>query len=182
MLILDKNQIPLPDPTIELTSGGSEAVDYVVSNTVSTRGIVSDSNFVYVVEGAPPSLDVLTDRTLPVVSGQAQQILISSIAVASIPLGNDPEDIALDTVNGRAYVANGLDNTVSVIDTNLLTEIARIAIPNSLPNEFPLGANPFGVAVGHFGGVPYVYVLNQTTNNITIINGITLAVITNFPQ
>jgi YVTN family beta-propeller protein len=182
MLILDKNQIPLPDPTIELTNGGNEAIDYVVSNTVSTRGITSDSNYVYVVEDTPPSLEVLTDRTLPLVSGPPQQILISSLAVADIPLGNTPSEVAVDSVNHRAYVTNTQDNTLSVIDTNLLTEIARITIPNSLPNQFPLGGQPFGVAVGHFGGVPYIYVLNQTTDNITIINGTTLAVVTNFPQ
>jgi DNA-binding beta-propeller fold protein YncE len=181
MLILNKNQIPLPDPTIELTSGGSEAVDYVVSNTFSTRGIASDSNYVYVVEGSPPSLDVLTDRTLPVVSGQPQQILISSIAVANIPLGNDPEEIALDTVNNRAYVVNALDNTVSVIDTNLLVEVARLAIPDGVLNNQVVGANPFGISVGHFGGVPYVYVLNQDTNNIAIFNGSTLALVSIFP-
>jgi len=182
LLILDKTQIPQPDPTLEVTSGGSEAVDYVVSNTISTFGIASDANYVYVVQANPNMLQILTDRTLPVVAGPPQQILLSSVAVAQVPLGEGPQEIALDTVNGRAYVPNAFDNTLSVIDTTLFAEVARIIIPNTEPDQFPEGPFPFGVSVGHFGGVPFVYVLNQNTNNISIINGSTLTFVGNFPQ
>ncbi len=173
MLIMDPAQIPIPDPSLSLTLGGSEAIDYVISNTSSTRGIASDSNYTYVVEGSPPSLKILTDRSLTSVTGQPQQILISSIAVAEIPLGPNPNEIAVDATNNRAYVVLSQNNQVAVIDTQLLIQVAVVSLPSN--------TNPFGVSVGHFGGVPYVYVLNQDSNTVSIINGNTLSIVGTFP-
>ncbi|MBL7684511.1 MAG: hypothetical protein JNK65_00545, partial [Deltaproteobacteria bacterium] len=181
MMILDKNQIPVPDPSLELTLGGSEAVDYVISNTFSTRGMASDTNYVYVVEGTPPSLKILTDKNIPLVSGQPQQILISSLAVAEIPLGNNPNEIVLDSANQKAYIPLGDDNKLSIIDTSLFTEVGRITLDVNLPAGINPGKNPFSAAVGIFGGVPYIYVLNLDTNNITILNGNTQQILASFP-
>ncbi|MFO1519885.1 MAG: hypothetical protein U1F57_09530 [bacterium] len=181
LLILDTQQIPVPDPTQSLTLGGSESIDYVLSDTFSTRGMTSDANYVYVVEGNPASLKILSDKTLPLVSGQPQQILISSLAVAEIPLGNDPNEITLDSVNQRAYVPNSQDNTVSIIDTNLFVEVARIAMDKNLPAGIPVGTYPFSVGVYHSGGIPYLYVLNHDSSNITIMNGATQSIVGHFP-
>jgi DNA-binding beta-propeller fold protein YncE len=181
MLILNRSEIPLPDPTLELTLGGSEAVNYVLSDTTSTRGVASDSNFTYVVEGSPPSLKILSNTSLPPVTGSPQQLLISSLEVAEVPLGNDPSEIALDTVNHRAYVTNNQDNNVSVIDTNSFVEVVRIPLNTNLPSGVASGEGPFGISVAHFGGIPFIYALNLTTNNVSIINGNTLSVVATFP-
>src|SRR5262245_24690490 len=181
MLIIDAAQIPLPDPTIELTLGGAEAVDYVLSDTSSTRGITSDANFVYVVEGNPPSLKILSEQSLPVVTGNPQQILISSLAVAEIPSGRNPSEIALDSLNHRAYVAISDDDQIAVIDTQLFVEIARISLMDNLSPGTNQGDNPFGVSVGHIGGKTFIYSLNFDTDNVSIIDGDSLTVVGTFP-
>jgi hypothetical protein len=181
MLIVNVAQIPLPDPTIELTLGGSEAVDYVLSDTTSTRGVASDANFIYVVEGTPPALKILSEQDLPVVTGNPQQILISSLAVAEIPLGNNPNEIALDPLNHRAYVAISDDDQIAVIDTQLFVQTALISLKDNLPAGVKSGENPFAVSVGHFGGKSFIYALNFDTDNVSIIDGDSLTVVGTFP-
>ena len=193
MLILNVNQIAIPDPSLQVTQGGSAAVDYDLANTLSTRGIVSDSNYIYVVDGSTPALKILTEQNLPInTTATPIEIPISQLAVAEIPLNTNPNEIALDTINGRVYttiagtMSNGNMGTaslneVSVVDTTTLTQIAQISLTNNLPAGVAAANNPFGISVGHFGGVPYIYVLNLNSNNISIINGNTLSVVASFP-
>lgn len=186
MLILNTSQIPIPDPDLSLTLGGSAAVDYDLGNTLSTRGIVSDSNYIYVVDGATPALKILSEQNLPVNStGTPTEIPISSLVVAEISLNANPypnpNEVAVDTVNGRVYVTLGNTNQVAVIDTNTLTQLAQIELDEALAVGLDQGINPFGVSVGHFGGVPYIYVMNLNSNNVSIINGNTLQVVATFP-
>lgn len=182
MLILNTSQIPIPDPALTLTLGGSAAVDYDLANTLSTRGIVSDSNYIYVVDGVSPALKILSEQNLPVNStGTPIEIPISSLVVAEISLNTNPNEVAVDTVNSRVYVTISGSNQVSVIDTNTLTQIAQISVALALPTGMAQGLNPFGITVGHFGGVPYIYVMNLNSNNVSIINGNTLGVVATFP-
>ncbi len=182
MLILNTSQIPLPDPTLTVTSGGSAAVDYDLANTISTRGIASDSNYIYVVDGISPALKILSEQSLPVNStGTPIEIPISSLVVSEISLNTNPNEVAVDTLNEKVYVTLSDNNQVSVIDTNSLTQIAQIELDESLPAGIAQGLNPFGISVGHFGGVPYIYVMNLNSNNVSIINGNTLGVVATFP-
>lgn len=182
MLILNTNQIPIPDPNLALTLGGSVAVDYDLANTFSTRGIVSDSNYIYVVDGSTPALKILAEQNLPInTTSTPIEIPISTLAVAEIALNQNPNEVAVDTVNGRVYTTIADNNTVSVVDTQSLTQIAQIPLASILPSGVDQGINPFGVSVGHFGGVPYIYVMNLNSNNVSIINGNTLSVVASFP-
>lgn len=182
MLILNTGLIPVPDPSLSLTLGGSAAVQYDLANTLSTRGIVSDSNYIYVVDGATPALKILSEQNLPVnTTGEPIEIPISSLVVAEIALDLNPNEVAVDTVNGRVYTTLSNENEVSVVDTNSLTQIAQISLDENLPNGVTAGDNPFGVSVGHFGGVPYIYVMNLDSNNVSIINGNTMSVVASFP-
>jgi|GEM_PF-2329805 len=181
MVILNTSEIPLPDPTLALTLGGAEAVDYVIANTISTRGIASDANFVYVVEGTPPALKVLKEESLAVVSGNPQQILISTLAAAEIPLGKNPNEVALDPLNHRAYVSITDEDEVAVIDTNLFIQVERIPVKDFLPPGIKPGEAPFALSAAVLGGTPYIYVLNLDTDNISIIDGNTLTVVGNYP-
>lgn len=182
MLILNTGQIPIPDPSLSVTLGGAAAVAYDLANTLSTRGIVSDSSYIYVVDGLSPALKILTEQNLPVnTSGTPIEIPISSLVVAEIALTSNPNEVAVDAVNGKVYTTLSDNDQVSVVDTNSLSQVAQISLFENLPSGVTAGDNPFGVAVGHFGGVPYVYVMNLNSNNVSIINGNTLSVVASFP-
>lgn len=182
MLILNTSLIPIPDPNLSLTLGGTVAVEYDLGNTLSTRGIVSDSNYIYVVDGATPALKILTEQNLPVnITGTPIEIPISSLVVAEIALNQNPNEVAVDSLNGRVYTTLSDSNQLSVVDTNSFTQIAQIPLASVLPTGIDQGINPFGVSVGHFGGIPYVYVMNLNSNNVSIINGNTLSVVATFP-
>lgn len=55
----------------------------------------------------------------------------------TIPVGNSPDGVAVDAESNRIYVANALDDTVSVIDGNTGNVVNTIAV----------GKSPFGLAV-----------------------------------
>ncbi len=179
--VINVSEIASPDTSLSVTLAGSEPVDYVLNNTDSTRGIASDSSYLYVVEGNPPALKVLSENNLPQVSGNPQEILISSLAVAEIPLGEDPNEIAIDETNHRAYVALTQESEISVIDTQLLVEVARVSVKDSLTAGLSSGETPFGVSVVHSGANTYVYVLNHETDNISILDAATLSIVATFP-
>jgi len=181
MLILDVGQFPAPIAPGQ-TDIGTEAIDYILDSTDSTRGITKDANFIYVVDGTPPSIKILTEANLVAVNGAPQEIPSSSLQVAAIPVGNNPSEVVLDTANHMAYVSNTDDNNVSFIDTNLQVEVARIQMDVNLPPNVPIGQGPFAMALINSGGTNYLYVANFNTSNVTIVNADTRQVVTAFPQ
>jgi YVTN family beta-propeller protein len=56
--------------------------------------------------------------------------------IATIPVGRAPMGAAYDSAKGKIFVANGQDNTISVISDSTNTVVATI----------PVGAYPYGVA------------------------------------
>ncbi len=181
MFLVNVNEIPEPDTALDLTVAGADPVDYVLKNTSSTRGITTDGQWIYVVEGNPPALKILSEQNAPPVSGNPQEILISTLAIAEIPLGEDPSEVVVDAAHHRAYVTISKGNEVAVIDTEHLVEIARLSTKDSLPAGIDSGEAPFAISLFQSGGTPYIYVLNQTTHNISILNGSTLQWVGNFP-
>ncbi|HEX5033063.1 MAG TPA: hypothetical protein VFW62_01165 [bacterium] len=181
MLILNINQFPAPTAPGR-TNLGSEAVDYIVNGTISTRGAARDSRFLYIVDGVPPELRVMSDVGLAPVNGAPQEITTGSLQVASIPVGSDPGEVVVDEVNRRAYVANTDDDTVSVIDTDLFVEITRVAVDNNIPPNFDPGDGPFPLALANIDGKNYLYVGNFFSNNITVVDADALAVLSSFPD
>jgi len=181
MLILNVNEMT-PPTVAGVTDLGTEPVDYIVVGTNSTRGAARDSNFVYVVDGAPANLRILTDAGLTPVSGPPQEITTGSLQVAAIPIGNDPGEVIIDEPNTRAYVSNTGDDTVSVIDLNLQAEITRIAVDNNLPVNADPGDQPFPMAIANVGGRNFLYVGNFDSNNITVIDADALQVVFAFPD
>jgi len=181
MLILNVNQFPPPGAPGR-TDLGTEPVDYIVNGTISTRGATRDSQFLYIVDGVPPELRVMTDAGLAPVDGPAQEITTGSLQVASIPVGSDPGEVIVDEANSRAYVANTDDDTVSVIDTKLFTEIGRVAVDANLPANFDPGDGPFPLALANIDGKNYLYVGNFFSNNITVVDADALTVLSSFPD
>lgn len=181
MLILNVNQFTAPTAPGR-TDLGTEAIDYIVDGTISTRGAARDSRFIYVVDGVPPLLRVMTDAGLAPVNGPPQEITTGSLQVASIPVGSDAGEVVVDEANGRAYVSNTDDDTVSVIDTNLFVEITRVAVDANLPANFDPGDGPFPLALANVDGKNYLYVGNFFSNNITVVDADALTVLSSFPD
>ncbi|MBI4382197.1 MAG: thrombospondin type 3 repeat-containing protein [candidate division NC10 bacterium] len=95
-------------------------------------------------------------RLLPiVVAVLAALSLVSSnptvsaqTVIATVPVGSNPQDVAVNPITNRIYVANSGSNNVSVIDGATNTVVATVAV----------GTNPIRVAV------------NPTTNQIYVNN------------
>lgn len=77
--------------------------------------------------------------------------------VATIPVGEIPEGIAVDAAAGEVFVANSESNNVSVIATATLT----------VRHTLPVGSLPTGIAFDPLNGV--VYTANFGSLNVTAI-------------
>ena len=78
---------------------------------------------------------------------------------ATVPIGKNPDGVAVDPGTHTVYVTNlvGANNTVSVIDGSTRTVTATV----------PVGRNPNGVAVDP--GSHTVYVTNYQSNSVSVI-------------
>ena len=98
--------------------------------------------------------------------------VIEAAATATIPVGENPGDLAVSRDGKRVYVVNYLDGTVSVIDTDT----------NTVINTFTLSTNTRGLTlspdstiayVSNTGSGPvgpdFVAVMNTTTGTFTTI-------------
>ena len=84
--------------------------------------------------------------------------------IHTIPVGQRPSGVVIDSARTFVYVANSGSDTVSVIGTAGNTVVATIAV----------GKRPFGVDVNPAG--TRVYVANSESNTVSIIDTATRAV------
>lgn len=156
------------------------SLDYIVQGPTNTRGIAFSGGRMYVIDGA--SLYVLTTSALAKQTSTAT-IDDSGLLLAQIPIGLDPCEIAVDDTNNRAYVTNTGSDDVSVIDTQSFDEIARISVHSaSTPATTTYANQPCGVDVATFNSVPYVFIANYESDNLSVINAQTLKVVATFPR
>jgi YVTN family beta-propeller protein len=85
--------------------------------------------------------------------------------VATVPVGNFPNGIAVTPDGSKAYVANRNSDNVSVINTATNTVVATV----------PVGNFPNGIAVTPDGSK--VYVANRNSDNVSVINTATNTVV-----
>jgi YVTN family beta-propeller protein len=88
----------------------------------------------------------------------------------TIAVGNDPDGIAVDQRTDTIYVANGNDNTVSVIN-GATCNGTNVAGCNQTPPTITVGGGPYPVAVDQ--RTDTVYVGNAGDNTLSLINGAT---------
>jgi YVTN family beta-propeller protein len=81
--------------------------------------------------------------------------------LAELQVGTEPNGVALSPDGTRAYVANTVSGTVSVVSVN------RGGRARVLTN-IPVGTEPFGVAITPNG--TRVYVSNKYSNNVSVID------------
>src|SRR5271157_730714 len=86
-------------------------------------------------------------------------------AQTQIPVGNEPTGIAYADANRLLYVANSLDNTISVVNASTATVIKTI----------PVGVRPDAVA--YSTRTLNIYVANAEDNDVTVISTATNNVI-----
>lgn len=158
----------------------SGILTHVLSAPANSRGIAADGTYLYVVDGNPPSVWVLDPARLAEAESPPQEVDDAELLVGVVSVGADPNGIAVDAAANRAYVANTGDHSVSVIDLNIFSEIARISLRDDDTGLEDV-KRPFGIAVGTFGGTTFVFTANFDTNNIAVIRADTLDVVAVFP-
>jgi YVTN family beta-propeller protein len=131
--LLAAAQRPAPDPS---------------SGLINPQGIVFNSanRKVYAVDQAHAAVSVIDT------AGQT---------VRSVEVGTAPVSIAVDSVSGRAYVANSGDGTVSIVDGISDKVLATVAV----------GAHPYSIAANSRTGM--VYVSHTFSDRTTVVDAAT---------
>ncbi|MEA2063410.1 MAG: YncE family protein [Gemmatimonadota bacterium] len=86
-------------------------------------------------------------------------VAVPDTVVTVVPVGADPRHVAIDPLEGLAYMTNYGDNTISRIEMQGFTETARISV----------GSNPIGLAVSK--NLRRVYVANTSGNDLSVVEG-----------
>ncbi len=137
---------------IDVLTGTLVAPISITGNTAFDVAATSNGAFVYATIVNVAQVLVIDTSTNTVVG-------------APIPVGNSPEGIAITPSDQRAYVANGADGTVSVINTISNTVVATVTV----------GTVPTRVAITPNGNS--VYVVNTGSDNVSVINTATNTVV-----
>ncbi len=162
--------------------GTANPVDYVITGILSPRAVATDGTNIYVTDVETingvitPVLDILNPATLTPQVGntQATNVAESTIQIAQLTVGNgtdltNPEQIQVGT--NYVYVSCQGDNLVTVVNRVAQTVNSNIAV----------GLQPFGMALYSPAGVDTdLYVANQQSNTISIIDVGSLAVVATF--
>lgn len=78
--------------------------------------------------------------------------------VAEINVGNEPQSVSLSADNSKAYVANAISGTISVIATSSFSVVKTIKV----------GAEPWACALSPNG--TKLYVANSSSNSVSVID------------
>ncbi len=107
-------------------------------------------------------------------SVRAQPVATSGgpTVIATIPVGTYPAlGVGVNATTNRIYVNNSGSNNISVIDGATNTEIDTDGNPGNGITRIPVGSGPAGLAVNP--ATNRIYVSNQMTNNVSVIDGAT---------
>src|SRR5262245_41186113 len=88
--------------------------------------------------------------------------------IAEIPVGDEPNSVAIHPNNKKAYVANALSGTVSIL--NLTSQ--------TVTNTINVGVEPRALVLSPNG--TQLYVANSSSNTLTVVDTATKTILTNF--
>jgi YVTN family beta-propeller protein len=88
----------------------------------------------------------------------------------TIPDGNNPQDLAIDTSTHTAYVTNGNDATVSVINTAVCNAVATAGCEDPLPVIHIADPNSFPASVALDAATQTLYVADANDNTVAVID------------
>jgi len=114
-------------------------------------GVVVQADMVYVANSGSNTVSVIDTS-------------INSV-MATVPVGEYPLGIVINSSGTRVYVSNYRSDSISVIDTGT----------NSVINTVVVGRSPYGVAINSSG--TRVYVANRDSDNVSVIDTSTNTVI-----
>jgi YVTN family beta-propeller protein len=86
------------------------------------------------------------------------------LLVATVPVGDEPNGVALRPDGRRAYVANTVSGTVTVLDVDLANGVANPAPVATVA----VGTEPFALALAPNG--TRLYVANARSNSVSVID------------
>ncbi len=166
---------------IDLTS--NELIQ-TVSGPESTRSVLINNDILYVVDAITETVMLFDLNLLVAPASSPESVDDSEFLLASITVGNNPYGLALDAANNRLYVANTDDDTISVIDIVTYQEIARISLAaDDISTAFLRDCDqPFGLTVGTYNAVPYLFVACIASHDVAVINSNTLNLVAIFPN
>jgi len=104
------------------------------------------------------------DKTVSVIDSATDSV-IATIPVGAGGTSATANAVTVSAVYHRAYLANAVDGTLTIIDTDT----------DAVTNTVTVGTNPQDVLVDANGG--NVYVVNQGSNNVSILSAATETVI-----
>jgi YVTN family beta-propeller protein len=93
----------------------------------------------------------------------------TNTVTATVPVGTNPQAVAVSPDGTRVYVSNAAIGSVSILDTATNTVVATVSV----------GSGPFGLAVTPDGG--RVYVSNYNDYTVSVIDTATNTVATTLP-
>jgi YVTN family beta-propeller protein len=161
----------------------SNAITAAISGPESTRDLILDGDTLYALDPTTELVWIfdVSEFTLP--SSTPSSVDDSTFLLGVVSVGTNPSCMALDSTDGRLYVANSSDNTISVIDTVIQDEIARISVdPEDLTTFERSGDFPYALALGTFGGTKYLFVTGFNDNSVVMIRTQTHSVVEVFPD
>ncbi len=135
----------------------------ILASLSSTIQISNDNTRIYVInkisstEAAKTATPYVHKGSLTVVqvlNGESD----SKTKLAEIEVGRDPYSVSVNAAGTRAYVSNGADNTVSVIDLSNNTVLTTIMV----------GSEPRGTALSPSGNL--LFVANFSDGTVSIID------------
>jgi YVTN family beta-propeller protein len=147
-------------------------VDFVAVIGVAAASTPSMSETTGGVTGAPiqrPNISGATHNYLYVADFNAAQVSVldtsTNTVVATIPVGNSPEDVIVNKAQTYAYVSNEGSDTVSVISTETNTVVATVTVGLNPSTLWDAGNDVWAVAQDSEGR-PTGYEIDTTTNQV----------------
>jgi YVTN family beta-propeller protein len=120
-VLLDQNDLYFPDPSdVAITPNGKYAL--VTSSSTHRVAVIDLDQLIALLHNATPHE---RQRVIPNHLGKSSEFVIAQISTPTTPKG-----ITCSPDSARAYVANMLDDSVTVIDLHTLTATHRIPLSN----------------------------------------------------
>jgi YVTN family beta-propeller protein len=161
----------------------TNALAQLVDGPESTRNLIIDNDTLYALDPVSSQVWVFDLLALDDPTSPPETVDDSTFLLTTIPVGSNPNGMVLDSTNHRLYVGNSNDNSISVIDTLINVELARISVDEEDLTSFNRGGNfPFALSLGTFGGTQYLFVASFQNNSIVMINTNTLQVVEVYPD
>lgn len=151
---------------LEVAHGQTLDAEFNRPTTSSPIALSADNGLVWVVNPDDDSVSVIRTDT--------------DVVIRKIPVGDEPQSVAVDPNNQFAYVANAASNTVTVIRITNANPAAFVAAPDTtvgVGGEITTGAEPWNIVISPDGR--RVFVANSGQDTITVINALNRTVIGN---